>query len=89
MKDADKSGSKVLFFVDVFKKSGDYIVNRVKEFIEQRAVFQEKVSEVFINGKNKMPVLAVEHLAVKGERTLQGIFHTTGGAKTALAMKRR
>ena len=65
MKDADKSGSKVLFFVDVFKKSGDYIVNRVKEFIEQRAVFQEKVSEIFINGKNKMPVLAVEHLAVK------------------------
>ena len=55
----------MFFFVDVFKKSGDDIVNRVKEFIEQRAVFQEKVSEVFVNGKNKMSVFAVEHFAVK------------------------
>lgn len=56
----------------------------MKEAVQERAVFKEKVAEIFINGKNTMTMLDIN----KFERHTGGAFHSvfvaTGRTKAAV-----
>lgn len=54
MKDADKPRDKVFGFVQGEKISFDDIGNSLEEAVKQRAVFEEKVAQGFVNGEDKM-----------------------------------
>lgn len=60
----------------------------MKEAVQERAVFKEKVPEIFVNSKNAMTVMDTD----KFERHACGAFHSifvpTGRTKAAVTAKR-
>ena len=60
----------------------------MKEAVQEREVFKEKVPEIFVNSKNAMTVLDTD----KFERHICGAFHNifvpTGRTKAAVTAKR-
>lgn len=60
----------------------------MEKTIEERAVIEEKVTKLFINGKDTMTVGDINEL--KGHRgsAFHGIFVTAGGTEAAVAAKR-
>lgn len=56
MKDHDKTGSEIHGFILFEKHAGNNAVNSMKKAVKERAVIQEKILELVINGKNTMPV---------------------------------
>ena len=60
----------------------------MEEAVKEAAVFQEKVTKVFINGENAVPVLDINKFKGHLCSPFHGIFITTGGAETAVASER-
>ena len=60
----------------------------MEKAVKQRAVFPEKVSEIFINGKNTMAVLDINELKRHGSSAFHRILVTAGRAKTAVTAER-
>lgn len=87
MQDHDEARRIVFRFVHFEKHTRDYTGNRMKKAVEQSTVFQEKVTEFFVNGKNTMAMLDINKLKRHGSSAVHGIFVTTGMAKTAVAAK--
>ena len=60
----------------------------MKETARQSSVIKEKLSQVFVNGKNTMAVMGIYQL--KGHRgsAFHGIFIAAGRAETAMASER-
>lgn len=72
MKNADKARDKVFGFIQGEKKFFDDIGNRLEEAAEQVTFLKEKMAEGIVNGKDKMPVCAIDQLEGHGsekERT--------------------
>ena len=88
MKNADKAGDKVFGFVQGEKILFDDIGNSLEEAVEQVTVLKEKMAQGIINGKDKMPVCAVDQLEGHGSRPVIRIFCTAGRAKLGMAAKR-
>lgn len=59
MKDADKPRDKVFGFIEGEKEFFDDVGNSLKETIEQFTILKEKMAQGIVNGKDKMPVCAV------------------------------
>lgn len=60
----------------------------MEETVEQSPVLQKEMAEIFVNGKNAVPVGGVDQFKGHGSSALHGIEVPTGGAETAVAAER-
>lgn len=88
MKDHDKTRSKIQGLILFEKHAGNNAVDSVEKAVEQRPVVKEEAAEVFVNGKDTMPVDNVYQLEGHGGGTPHGIKIPAGRAEAAVATKR-
>lgn len=60
----------------------------MKETVKQRTVIQEKPAELFVNGKNTVPVGDTDQFEGHGSGTLHGVEISAGRAETAVTAER-
>ena len=60
----------------------------MEEAVQEGAVLKEKNAEIFIDGKNAVPVLNTDQFKRHTGSALHGIFISTGGTETAVAAER-
>lgn len=88
MENHDEAGSEIHGFVLFEEHAGNNVVNSMKKAVKERAVFEEKMPEVFVNGKNAMAVLDIYQLKRHTGSAFHGIFISAGRAETAVAAER-
>jgi hypothetical protein len=88
MKDTNKTGNKILGFVQGEKELLYDIGNGLKQAVEEEAVFKEKMAEGFVDGEDQMPVGTLNQFKGHGSRPVVGIFGSTGRAEFGMAAKR-
>ena len=88
VKDHDETGSKVHGLILFKKHTGDNAVYGMEETVKERTVIEEKLPELFINGKNTMTVGDIEQLKGHGSSTLHCVEISAGRAEAAMAAKR-
>ena len=81
MEDHDETGSEVHGFILLKKHTGDNAVYGMEKTVEEGAVIEKKVPELFINGKDTMAVRDINKF--KGHRgsTIHGILFPQVGQK--------
>ena len=84
----DETGSKVHGLILFKKHTGDNGVYGMEETVKERTVIQEKLPELFINGKNTMTVGDIDQLKGHGGSALHGVEIPTGRAEAAVAAER-
>lgn len=84
----DKAGSEVHGLILFEKHAGNNAVYSMKKAVKERAVIQEKLPEVVINGKNTMPVGDIDQFKRHGGSALHGVEIPAGRAETAMAAER-
>ena len=84
----DETGSKVHGLILFKKHTGDNAVYGMEETVKERTVIQEKLPELFINGKNTMTVGDIDQLKGYGRSALHGVEIPTGRAEAAVAAER-
>ncbi len=67
---------------------GNNTVHGMKETVKQCPVIQKEMPEIFINGKNTVPVGNVDQFKGHGCSALHGIEITAGRAEAAVAAER-
>lgn len=87
MKDQNETGSEIFGFVIFMKQTEDNALDCLKKKTEKRYVFQKKVSEFRINGKNIVAVLNIDDLKRHGSGAVDGIFGATSRAESAVTAK--
>ena len=88
MKDHDKARSEIQGFILFKKQAGNNAVYGMEETVKERTVIQEKLPELFINGKNTMTVGDIDQLKGHGRSALHGVEIPTGRAEAAVAVER-
>ena len=88
VKNTDKTGRKLLRLVHIVKQSQDGRTNSREKTIQQRTVFIEENTEIFINSENTMTMNAIYKLKGHSSGTVNGIFSATGSAKSAFTAER-
>lgn len=88
MKDTDKTGGKTFGFILFMEEIKDYVTNRIKEAIQERTVFQEKMAKIFIDGKDAVPMRNSGHRESHNSSSLNGIFVAAGRTETAMTTER-
>lgn len=88
VEDHDKTGSEIHGFVLFEKHAGDNAVNGMEKAVQERTVMQEEIPEIFVNGKNAMPVGNVDKFKGHGGSAFHGMFIAAGEAETAVATER-
>ena len=84
MKDQNETGSEIFGFVIFMKQTEDNALDCLKKKAEKRSVFQKKVSEFRINGKNTVPVLCIDYLKRHRGSAVNGVLCSTGRTETAV-----
>ena len=87
MKDQNETWSEIFGFVIFMKQTDDNTSDSLKKKTEKRSVFQEKMSEFRINGKDTVPVIDIDDLKRHGSSAVDGIFGAAGGAESAVTAK--
>ena len=59
VEDADKTGNKVSAFIEIMEESEDDTADSLKKAVKEGAVIEEERAQVFINGKNEVPVSTI------------------------------
>ena len=88
MKDADKSRDKVFGLIQGEEEFFNDIRNSLEEAVEQVTVLKEKMAQEIVNGKDKMPMCAVDQFEGHSSRPVIRIFSSAGRAKPGMAAKR-
>lgn len=88
MEDADKTGDEVFGFVHFVEHAEDDAPYGMKEAVQEGEVFEEKMAEIFVNGKDTMSVCTADQFEGHGVGALLAVFYTAGRAETALASER-
>ena len=88
MKNKNETGGKLFCFVIFVKQPHDNTLNCFKEKRKKFSVFKEEVSEFRINGKDTVSVLNIDYLKRHRGSAVNGVFVSTGWAKTAVTPKR-
>ena len=88
MEDTKKAGNKISGFVQGEKEFFNNIGNRLKEAVEQGAVFKEKMTQGIVDGEDQMPVGTVDKFKGHSSRPVIRIFGPAGRAKLGVASKR-
>ena len=87
MEDHNETGCKVEGFILLKKHTGNNTVDGMEETVKKRAVFEEKVPKLFINGKDTMAMWDINELKGHGGSAFHGIFVTAGRTEAAVAAK--
>ncbi len=88
VQDHNEAGSEVHGFVLFEEHAGDNTVDGMEEAVKEGAVMKEKVTEVFINGKNAVSVDGIDKFKGHGSGALHGIHVAAGRAEAAVAAER-
>lgn len=88
VKDANETGSKVFRFIHFLKHIKNTVSNRAKEEIKEGAVFTEKDTELFRDGKNAMTMRSADEFKRHRRGAFERIEITARRTKTAFASKR-
>lgn len=80
MENANKTGDKVFGFVYVVKHSEDNAAYSLKEIVQKRTVIEKEMTEFLINGKDTVPVYAMNEYKGHRSRVFLEIFHPARGA---------
>ena len=88
MKNANKSGSKTLGFIELAEHTKNDVTNRMKKTVEQRAILAKKDAKLFRDGKNTVTMNALNNFERHGSSTLDRIEVSTGRTETAFAAER-
>ena len=88
VEDHDISGSEIFGLIELEKHTGDDTGNRMEETVEERAVLEEKGTEIFINGKDAMAMADIDELKKHRGGTFHGVFISAGRTETAATTER-
>ncbi len=88
MQDTDEAGDKVSAFIDFMEHSEDDAAYRLKKAVKQGAVREEERAQVFVNGKNEMPVGTVNEFKGHFSRAVNAVLVAAGRAKFGMAAER-
>ena len=88
MKNANKSGSKTLGFIELAEHTKNDVTNRMKKTVEQRAISAKKDTKFFGNGKYTVAMNALNNFERHGSGALDGIEISAGRTETAFAAER-
>ena len=88
VEDHDISGSEIFGLIELEKHTGDDTGNRMEETVQERAVLEEKGTEIFINGKDAMAMADIDELKKHRGGAFHSVFITAGRAETAAATER-
>lgn len=88
MKDTDKAGDEVSAFIHFVEKSENDTADSLKEAVKQGTVIQKERTQVFINGKNEVPVGAVNEFEGHFGRAVNAVFIAAGRTKFRMAAER-
>ena len=88
MKNHDVAGSEVFGFIKFEKHTGNDAVNCMKKTVKKGAVMEEKITEIFINGKNTVAMSNIDQFKRHIGSAFHGIFVTTSGTKAAVTTER-
>ena len=88
MKNHNKSRSKIWGFIEFVEHTADHTGNRVEKAVKKIGIVQKKMSEVFINSKNAVPVLDRNELKGHTGSTFHRVFVPAGRTETAVTAER-
>ena len=88
VEDHDISRGEIFGLVELEKHTGDDTGDRMEETVQERAVLEEKGTEIFINGKDAMAMADIDELKKHRGRAFHSVFITAGRAETAAATER-
>jgi len=88
VEDHDKAGGEVHGLVLFEKHTGNNTVYRMEKAAKQSAVLEEKIPQVFVNGKDTVPVPDIHQLKGHIGSPFHGIFIAASGTETAFAAER-
>ena len=88
MQDTNKTGNKVLGFVDLEEHPQDNTADGSKKAVKERTVFKKEVAQILVNGKDTMSVSTVNEFERHGSSPVDGIFGTAGRAELGMTAKR-
>ena len=88
VEDHDISGSEIFGLIELEKHTGDDTGDRMEETVQERAVLEEKGTEIFINGKDAMAMADIDELKKHRGGAFHSVFITAGRAETAAATER-
>lgn len=88
MEDADETGHKVPAFVQSMEESEDDTADSLKKGAKEGTVIQKERAQVFINGKNEVPVGTANEFKGHYRRAVNTVFIAAGGAKLGMAAER-
>ena len=88
VEDHDISRGEILGLVELEKHTGDDTGDRMEETVQERAVLEEKGTEIFINGKDAMAMADIDELKKHRGGAFHSVFITAGRAETAAATER-
>lgn len=85
MEDADETGHKVSGFVQFMEEPENDTADSLKKTVKEGAVSQKKGAQVFINGKNKVPVGTVNEFKRHLCGAVNAVLIAAGGAELGMA----
>nr|WP_243117247.1 hypothetical protein [Lacrimispora algidixylanolytica] len=80
MENTNKTGDKVFGFVYVVKHSEYNAAYSLKEIVQKITVIEKEMTEFLINGKDTVPVYAMNEFKGHRDRAFLGILHPARGA---------
>ncbi len=88
MQDTDETGDKVSAFVQFMEHSENDAAYSLKKAAGQGALIQKERAQIFINGKNKVPVGTVNEFKGHFSRAVHAVPVAAGRAKFGMAAER-
>ena len=88
MEGHDKTGSEIQGFVQPEEHAGNNTGDGMEKAVKHGTILKQKVTEVFINGKNAMSMSNVNKLEGHRGSALHGIEITAGGTEAAVTAER-
>ncbi|VYS77197.1 Uncharacterised protein [Blautia glucerasea] len=81
VKYANETGDEVYAFVEFMKQFQNNTSYSLKQAVEKGTVIKEKLSQVFIKGEDKMPVVAMDEFKSHFRGAVNAVFIAAGRAK--------
>jgi len=88
MQDTDEAGDKVSAFIHFMEEPEDHTADSLKKAVKEGAVSEEERAQVFVDGKNEMPVGTVNEFKGHFSRAVNAVFIAAGRAEFRVAAER-
>lgn len=88
MEDTDEAREKVFGFIKFMEQEEDNASDSLEEAVKEGAVLKEKMSELFINGKDAVAVGTGKQFKRHTGGAFLGVFNAAGGAEPGVAAER-